>query len=180
VTQYYAYKRFRLDRAPKNTRILITCFYVMIALAVSVGVLNYKVRTGLTATGTAEWYRGNEDAPGEVSEIHFAKSVRELLDVTHPHLFEESLILFVLCHLYGLSTARERVKRAVYLLSFSAVLLDTGMPWAVRFVSPALAPLHIASTVLLAAMFVVLMGRPLIDMWWAFDREEQYDWARHE
>ena len=51
MTQYYAYKRFRLDRAPKNTRILITCFYVMIALAVSVGVLNYKVRTGLTSDG---------------------------------------------------------------------------------------------------------------------------------
>ena len=178
MTQYYNYKRFRLDRAPVNTRILITCFYVMMALSVLVGVVNYKVRTGLTATGTAEWYRGNEDASGEVSELLFPKSVRELLDVTHPHLFEEGIIVFVLCHLFGLSKVRERRKRIVYLLSFSAVLLDTGVPWLTRFVSPGFAPVHVASTTLLTVMFLILMVVPLYEMWWGFDREEQYDWAQ--
>jgi hypothetical protein len=179
LTQYYSYKRFRLDRAPLNTRILITCFYVMMMLAMTVGIINYKVRTGLEPQGTAEWYRGNEDAGDEVSELLFPKSVREMLDVTHPHLFEESLILFVLCHLYGLTGARERRKRWVYILSFSAVLLDTGMPWLTRFVSPAFAPLHIASTGLLGTMFLILIARPLYDMWWGRRKEEQYDWVQH-
>jgi hypothetical protein len=178
VTQYYSYKRFRLDRAPVNTRILISCFYVMMALSVVVGVINYKVRTGLTVQGTSEWYRGNEDAPGEVTELRFEKSVRELLDVTHPHLFEEGLIVFVLCHLFGLTKVRERRKRWVYILSFSAVLLDTGVPWLTRFVSPGFAPVHIASTILLTTMFLILMVRPLHEMWWGFDREDQYDWAQ--
>jgi hypothetical protein len=177
VTQYYSYKRFRLDRAPVNTRILITCFYVMMALAVTVGVLNYKVRTGLTPQGTVEWYLGNENAEGEVSELLFAKSVREMLDVTHPHLFEEGIIIFVLCHLFGLTKVRERRKRWVYILSFSAVILDTGMPWLTRFVSSAFAPVHILSTALLTVMFVILMVRPLYEMWWDFDKEERYDWA---
>ncbi len=178
--QYYAYKRFRLDRAPKNTRLLITCFYVMVMLAVGVGVLNYRVRTRLTPTGTAEWYRGNEGAPpDQVTEMRFEKSVREMLDVTHPHLFEETLFIFVLCHLFGLTRVRERRKRAVYLLSFGAVLAEVGMPWAVRFVSPALAPVQIGAVALLATMFTVLIVVPLREMWWGFDREEQYDWARH-
>jgi hypothetical protein len=179
VTNYYSYKRFRLDRAPVNTRILITCFYVIMALSVLVGVINYKVRTGLTPDGTEEWYLGNENATGDVSELLFPKSVREMLDVTHPHLFEEGIIVFVLCHLFGLTKVRERRKRVVYLLSFSAVLLDTGVPWLTRFVWPGFAPVHILSTTLLTVMFFILMVRPLYEMWWGFDREEHYDWAQH-
>jgi len=178
LTQYYAYRRFRLDRAPKNTRVLITCFYVMLSLAVGVGVLNYKVRTGLTAAGSAAWYAGNEDAP-DAAEMLFPKTVRELLDVTHPHLFEETLFVFVLCHLFGLTKVREQRKRWVYYASFGAVLLDTGAPWLVRFLSPAFAPVQVGSTVLLAAMFLILMGKPLHEMWWGYEKEERYDWARH-
>jgi len=180
VTQYYSYKRFRLDRAPINTRILITCFYVVMMLAVGVGMINYRVRTRLTPSGTEAYYRGNENASGEVSEILFPKSVRELLDVTHPHLFEEGIILFVLCHLFGLTKIRERRKRVVYLGAFSVFLIDTGMPWLTRFVSPAFAPVHVATTAILGAMYLLLVVVPLREMWWAFDREEQYDWAYDE
>jgi hypothetical protein len=179
VTQYYSYKRFRLDRAPFNTRLLITCFYVVMILAVAVGILNYKVRTGLTPEGTAAWYRGNEDRP-DAAEMLFPKSVRELLDVTHPHLFEEGLIIFVLCHLFGLTRVHERKKRLVYLVAFSSMLLDTGVPWLTRFVSPEFASLHIASTALFGTMFLILIAVPLHEMWFRFDREEQYDWAQHE
>ena len=179
MTQYYSYKRFRLDRAPFNTRLLITCFYAVMLLSVAVGMVNYRVRTGLTPAGTAAWYRGNENSLG-AEEMLFAKSVRELLDVTHPHLFEEGLILFVLCHLFGLTKVRERRKRAVYLVSFALLLVDTGMPWLTRFVSPAFAPVHVASTALLGTMFLVLIAVPLHEMWFAFDKEEQYDWVQHE
>ncbi len=176
--QYYSYKRFRLDRAPVNTRVLITCFYTVMALAVTVGILNYKVRTQLTPDGTAAWYRGNEHATGEVSELLFPKSVRELLDVTHPHLFEEGLIVFVFCHLFGLTRVRERSKRWVYVLSFAAVIVDTAMPWLTRFVSPAFAPVHIGTTAWLGSMMLILMLRPLYEMWFGFDREEHYDWVQ--
>ncbi|MCB9464736.1 MAG: hypothetical protein H6682_13675 [Candidatus Eisenbacteria bacterium] len=178
MTQYYAYKRFRLDRAPKNTRILITCFYVMISLAVAVGVINYKVRTHLTPSGTAAWYLGNEDATGVVDELLFPKTVHELLDVTHPHLFEQTLIVFVLCHFFGLTRVRDLWKRIVYVASFASVLLDVGSPWLVRFVSPGFASLHLFGTMLLSTMFLVLIGVPLYEMWIGFDKEESYDWVR--
>jgi hypothetical protein len=135
------------------------------------------VRTGLTPDGTAQWYRGNETAAGEVQELLFPKTMREMLDVTHPHLFQGGLILFVLCHLFGLTKVRERRKRAVYLLAFSSFLLDVGMPWLTRFVAPGFAPVHVASTALLGTMYAVLIVVPIREMWWGFDREEQYDWA---
>jgi len=178
MTQYYAYKRFRLDRAPKNTRVLITCFYFMIVLAVAVGVLNYKVRTDLTPTGATEWYLGNENASGQVSELLFPKTAREMLDVTHPHLFEQTIIIFILCHFFGLTRVGESTKRWIYILSFFSVLLDAGMPWLVRFVSPQFAIGHVVSVTLLSAMFLILMVVPLREMWWKFDSEEQYDWAK--
>lgn len=178
MTQYYAYKRFRLDRAPKNTRILITCFYFMISLAVAVGVINYKVRTHLSSEGTVAWYLGNEDAPGEVTELLFPKTTLQLLDVTHPHLFEQTLIVFVLCHFFGLTRVRDPWKRWIYVLSFSSVLLDVGTPWLIRFVSPGFAPVHLFGTGLLSVMFLVLILVPLYEMWWRFDKEEAYDWSR--
>jgi hypothetical protein len=145
---------------------------------VTVGVINYKVRTQLSREGTVAWYLGNEDATGEVSELLFPKTVHELLDVTHPHLFEQTLIVFVLCHFFGLTRVRDRWKRAIYLLSFASVLLDVGTPWLIRFVSPGFAPLHLLGTGLLAAMFLVLIAVPLYEMWWGFDEEESYDWVR--
>ena len=180
MTQYYSYKRFRLDRAPFNTRLLITCFYVVMVLAVAVGMINYRVRTGLTPEGTEAYYRGNENAPGEVSQLLFPKTVRELLNVTHPHLFEEGIILFVLCHLFGLTKVRERRKRLMYLSVFSVFLIDTGMPWLTRFVSPVFAPAHVVTTSILGILYVFLVAVPLREMWWAFDKEEQYDWAYDE
>lgn len=178
MTQYYAYRRFRLDRAPKNTRILITCFYVMIFLAVGVGMVNYKVRTDLTPAGTEAYYRGNEDLPvDQVEEMLFPRTVKELLDVTHPHLFEQTLFMFVLCHLFGLTRVREKQKRWVYLLSYSAVLLDIAMPWAVTFLSPRFAPVHVFSSIFLGTMYVLLMARPTWEMWWGYDKEEKYDWV---
>ena len=102
------------------------------------------------------------------------------MDVTHPHLFEEGIIFFVLCHLYGLTKVRERRKRWVYILSFSALLLDTGMPWLTRFVSPVFGTAHMVSSLFLTVMFAILIIGPMYEMWWDFDREEKYDWARYD
>jgi hypothetical protein len=66
----------------------------------------------------------------------------------------------------------------VYIVSFGAVLLDASMPWLIRFVSPHFAPVHVFSSTLLATMFLILMVKPLHEMWWGFDKEEQYDWAQ--
>src|SRR6185436_20380039 len=142
-------------------------------LSVAVGMINYRVRTGLTPAGTEAYYRGNENAEG-ATQMMFPKTVRELLDVTHPHLFEEGIILFVLCHLFGLTKVRERKKRMMYVSVFSVFLIDTGMPWLTRFVSPAFAPVHVVTTSVLGILYLALVIVPLWEMWWAFDREEQY------
>ena len=60
MTQYFAYQRFRLWRAPLSTRVLLTLFNATVVLATAVGVLMYRVRTGLGAAGARDYYLGNE------------------------------------------------------------------------------------------------------------------------
>ncbi|MFQ5743833.1 MAG: hypothetical protein ACE5HV_09630 [Acidobacteriota bacterium] len=166
MTQYFAYKGFRLSRADFPTRVLITSFLLMMVLALGLGVLNYRLRTGLTPEGTRQWYRGNEGAGENVDRLLFAKSTTELMDVTHPHLFEESFLFFILCHLFALTRVRSRLKTTIYILSFTSVLVDCAGPWLIRFVSPALAPLQVASPIFMSALVLSLVLVPLKEMWW--------------
>lgn len=166
MTQYFAYKGFRLSRASLPTRVLITCFMVTMVIAVAVGVLNYKVRTGLTVDGTEQWYRGNEGAGGEAQRLLFPKTAVELMDVTHPHLFDQAILFFILCHLFALTRVRPRLKTTIYVLSFANVLVDCSGPWLIRYVSPAFAPVQVLSPISMSILVLILIAVPLKEMWW--------------
>ena len=51
MTQYHADRRFSLRGAPRQIKVLITCFNVVILLALLVGVVNYWDKTGMTPSG---------------------------------------------------------------------------------------------------------------------------------
>ena len=87
MTQYFAFRNFRLWRAPLATRALLTLFDAMIVVATAIGILMYRLRTGLTPGGTVAYYLGNEHTAGPGEEMRFARTLPELLDVTHPHAF---------------------------------------------------------------------------------------------
>lgn len=174
MTQYFSYKGFRLSRATYSTRVLITCFSVCMVIAMAVGALNYQVRTGLTVEGTRQWYAGNADAGEDLERLLFPKTAGELMDVTHPHLFSESFMFFILCHIFALTRVRSRVKTTTYLLCFGNVLVDCAGPWLIRFVSPGFAPLQVVSPITLSLLALYVMAVPIKEMWWD-DRERRGD-----
>lgn len=161
----YAGKRQPLGQMKRSDRILITLFSAAIAVAMFVGVANYYYRTHLTVQGTQEWYRGNEDDP-QPAELRFPKTTLELLDVTHPHLFFQSIMFFILCHLFSLTQVRERWKTALYAASFASVLTEAGLPWLIRYESEIFAPFLLASTSLMCLCIVMLLVVPMREMWW--------------
>lgn len=173
MTQYFSYQRFQLWRAPLPTRLLLTLFNGMMVLAAAVGVLMYRVRTGLTPAGAANYYLGNEGSVRPGDALLFERSFRELLDVTHDHAFSEPFLFFILCHIFALTGAGDRVKVAVYVASFGSVLIDLGAPYLIRFVSPAFAPLQIANSVLMSVVLLALVGVPTYEMW--FYRPERQE-----
>lgn len=158
MTQLYTYRGFSLRRAPTHAKVLITAFLSTVSLAIAVGVVNYRVRTGLSSGGAALWYRGGAAGLEE-------KSALELLDATHPHLFGQAFLFFVLCHLFALTPVRADRKVVLFSLSFLSVVLDAATPWLIRYVSPAFGWLQVAGTVLMVGCFLVLVVVPLREMW---------------
>ena len=186
MTQYYTYRGFSLRRAPTQIRVLITVFIAVIALSVGVGIVNYQVRTGLTASGSAAWYRGTPvgteqgaspgaAAPEAEGRAPSAgplaatplreKSPLELLDATHPHLFNQAFLFFVLGHIVALCAMKPRRKMALYAAGFLAVLVDTASPWLIRYVSSSMSWLQLTGHVLMAGAFLGMVGVPLREMW---------------
>lgn len=166
MTQYYAYSKFTLINAPRQVKVLLTCFSIVVLVALAVGVINYWDKTGLTPKGAVAWYRGNEGReldPGE--SMTFEKSFRELLDATHPHLFGQGLLLFVLSHIVALTGLSEKRKMTLYIFSFSAMLFDCAIPWLIRYVSPDVAPLQIVSVLALTLAFTLQVLLPIREMW---------------
>lgn len=88
-----------------------------------------------------------------------------LLDVTHPHVFELPLVIFVLAHFLMRTRVPEWLKLAVYALSFAGIGAFLGAPWLVRYVSLSLAPLMLAGAALIGLSSVVMIVVPVADMW---------------
>lgn len=164
MTQYFAYQRFKLWRAPLPTRVLLTLFSLMIVGATAISILAYQIRTGLTVRGTTAWYRGNENVPG-ATEMLFPRTLREMLDVTHPHAFEQTFLFFVLAHIFALTGVSDRIKIAVYSTAFGTVAIDLAVPYLIRFVSPAFSPIQPLNAMLMTAALLVLIAVPLYEMW---------------
>lgn len=165
----YSGPRKPLSQLKRSDKVLITLFSGAIAVAMFVGVANYYHRTHLTVQGTQEWYRGNEENP-RPAELRFPKTTLELLDVTHPHLFFQSIMFFVLCHLFSLTQVSERWKTALYAAAFGSVLTEAGLPWLIRFESGMFAPLLLVSTSVMCVCIVLLMVMPVREMWFAAKR----------
>jgi hypothetical protein len=157
VSQYLAYRGFSLQRAAVSTKVLLTAFNVVVALAVAVGVVMYQVRTHLTPMGTAQYYRNADSGP----------SALELLDATHPHLFASAFLLFVLGHLFALTRVSQRIKIRLALLGFATVVVDAAAPWIVRFLWAPFAAAQVVNTAVMAAVIAIYLVVPLWELWFA-------------
>lgn len=156
MSQYLAYRGFSLQRAAVSTKVLLTAFNVVVAVAIALGIVMYQVRTRLTPAGTAEYYAGSE-----------GPTALELLDATHPHLFASAFLLFVLGHLFALTRVSQRVKTRLALLGFLSVLVDAAAPWIVRFLWLPFATVGVLNTALMASVVAVYLAVPLWELWFA-------------
>lgn len=159
MSQYLAYRGFNLQRAAVSTKVLLTAFNVVVALAVALGIVMYQVRTRLTPAGTAAYYAGKPDGGGPTA--------LELLDATHPHLFASAFLLFVLGHLFALTRVSQRVKTRLAILGFVAVVVDAAAPWIVRFVWLPFASIGVVNTALMASVVSIYLIVPLWELWFA-------------
>lgn len=159
----FASNGYKLATASRNLRLVLVLFLLFTLLGYATNVLLTYRQTGYSVQGIVSYYRGSQDAAGEI--ISYPKSVAELLMNTHFHLFMMPLTLLVLCHIFYMMSVPDRIKRWVTWLSFGAVFVEIAGPWGVRFVSAGLAPVLLLGNLVLAVTLGILIVAPLLEVW---------------
>src|SRR5262245_45041898 len=157
---------YPLSKSDRNTKILITLFLATMAAAFAVAELNVYDKVGRIKNGIAERYgpelarnlsaaepqasaTQSAETDGEASEalpvegempVARMNTFTALLDVSHPHIFEIPVVLFVLAHFLMRTRAAGWFKLTNYLIGFGGVIAFLAAPWLVRYVSLTLAP----------------------------------------
>jgi hypothetical protein len=147
-----------LRRLDPGARRVYGAFLVFLFLGlVSAALLHYD-GMGVTATAATAYWRGDEAA------MVYPKSYRQILELTHFHLFTEPLVWLVVAHLYQLSGGRGWLSMA----TLGAIGMQIALPWVVSFVTPA------AGVLLLPITLVVAGGLG----WMILDSIRELLWAR--
>jgi hypothetical protein len=156
----------------RNTRILITLFLVTILAAVGVAELNVYDKVGRLRGSIVQRY--GPDAPvtdqaalPSENDVLVARmnTFSQLLDVTHAHVFELPLVLFVLAHFLMRCRVAEWFKLVNYLTSSFGTVLFLGAPWTVRYISVHTAILLYVGATAVGITSTVMIFVPIWDMW---------------
>ena len=121
---------------PISNKIFFTFFLSIMTIAIGLGFLNYYERTGFSPQKTVRYYCGDEegavDEPLSAEEnrarleegLAFPKSYRELLEVTHTHIFSIPIVAFILSRILAMTHSREGLKITIYGVSFMGIILN--------------------------------------------------------
>lgn len=156
-----------LRRLDLGARVLYTAFLVFTCVGLASAGLLHLDGMGSTATEAATYWRGDDTG------MAYPKSYRQLVELTHFHLFTEPVVLLVIAHLYNLGGDRPRRKIAAMAGTCVLVAAQIALPWGVAYTpptdQPALAGL-LASALLpvnvgVLAGFLYMSVRALWDLW---------------
>ena len=166
---------------PISNKIFFTFFLSIMTIAIGLGFLNYYERTGFSPHKTIRYYCGDEekelDTPQSAEEnkakleegLFFAKSYRELLEVTHTHIFSIPIVIFILSRILAMTHTREGLKITIYGASFMGIILNLSAPWLIRYVCNHFVVTFTISNILLILSFGAYIFIPIYEMW--FKRE---------
>lgn len=155
----FASTRFRLKHAPRWQKVLYSSFLLFMLIGAGTDLVFGLTKTGLTAHGIVDYYRGNPD------RLMFEKTFQELLEVTHMHAFMMPVVLLVLGHLFFLTDWPAQRKRWVAGIALLTMGLEIVTPWAVRYWHPAWAHMKLLAGYGFGAALLCLIAVPLAEMW---------------
>jgi len=104
------------------------------------------------------------------------KSLTRLIALSHTHVLSLSVAIFLLVFIFSFSSYPEWLKMGIYIMSFSAIVLDIGAWWLAKF-APFFSVFVIIGGALLGTSFGVLIWLGLWDVWFgkAEIRVESFD-----
>lgn len=146
-----------LRRLDPGARLVYGGFLVFLLAGLVTTALLHADSMGLDAATAATWWRGDE------AQMAYPKSYRQVLELTHFHLFTEPVVWLVVAHLYHLSGGRG----VVSLGTLVAIGVQIALPWVVTFGSASAAVLLLPTTALVAIGLGWMIVASLVEMAWA-------------
>jgi hypothetical protein len=150
---------------PRTVRALGRWITIVQLVGYTTSLVFIQHTTGMTASGVATRYRGSDPNAAE-GAMQFAKSLPEMLTVTHTHLFSMATI-FVFS---GLSLAlcakpSEGWRRLLIVEPFIALLVSFSAMWLMRYVDARFSWLLGLSSAIMAATFYLQSFYILRELW---------------
>jgi hypothetical protein len=143
-----------------GVKVVYTAFLAFTACGVVTMGLLHVDGMGTSAAAAQAWWAGDGD-------MAYPKSYRQLLELTHFHLFTEPITWLILAHLYNLGGDPVRRRVAVSVVSILAIAAQVALPWVVVYgpgpLAVALLPCNAAVGGTLAYMAVAAVR----DMWFS-------------
>jgi hypothetical protein len=157
----FGYNGYLLRNARVEVRVVYTAFLVLVAIGLLTLAAFQIERVGPTPSRVAAYYRGGERG----AEMAFAKSFRELVEVTHFHSFIMGVVFLVLAHLFIATPMGSGLKMAGILVAFAGLAGNLVSPWLVRYGSPAFAYAQLLSWAAEWVGFGAFVLVPIREMW---------------
>lgn len=140
-----------LRRLEPGARTLYGAYLLLTTIGLLSAALLHHDGMGLTADQGATWWRGDDVG------LAYPKSYRQLVELTHFHLFTEPVALLVVAHLYVLGGDGQRRKIAAIVFTTAAILSQIALPWLTTYVSAGFSPLllPVNASVLLGFFYMI-------------------------
>ncbi len=161
---------FCLKETDGVLRLFLTAFLLTISFGYGTGIYFVAHTTHVSASGTVEQFRGNEDAStGSETEIKFEKSTLEMLNVIHAHVTTFSLIYLAVGGIFLFSSFSKRLRSILSVEPFVATIILFGGMVGVRFMDESVATV-MAWIMMIAGgstflAFGAMVALSLRDMW---------------
>jgi hypothetical protein len=149
-----------LRRMEPGSKLVYTGFLLFAIAGIVSAALLHGDGLGTSAATAATYWRGDE------AQSLYPKSYRQILELTHFHLFTEPVTWLVVGHLYALGGGNRKARAVVILVTLAAIALQIALPWLVTYAGAGFGvlflPVHLVMGLGIIGMAVVSIG----DMWW--------------
>lgn len=150
-----------LGRMETGSKALYTAFLVFLLLGIGSAALLHGDGLGTDAATAAAYWRGDE------AQMTWPKSYRQLLELTHFHLFTEPVVWLVVSHLYGLGSARGAWRVGLPLGTLIAIAAQIALPWLVVYAGAGWAALLLPAHLAMGLGLAWMAAAAIRDMWWS-------------
>ena len=112
-------------RAPKEIKVLIGAFIIVLSVGFYTGLLFVKETSSANPNGIEEQYLGNENQE-HIQVMKFKKSDREMLTMIHGHILSMSIIFFLVGLIVSITRLPIKLKLFLSRILISSICSPLG------------------------------------------------------